>query len=569
MQTTIKQVGPVEYELDITATAEDLAPEFKKALRAQRTRIHLKGFRPGKVPLSLVKKMYGENIAKDIVDKSVQETYEDVVLNSDEHDVLGQPKITDLEYEMDGDLHAVIQFGVRPEIELQDLVGETVDTLVYEVTDEEVEEEIESILEEKADLVPVEDEPIAEADYVVFDLQELDAATRTPLIGKRDEDQQIYLDDPSLDDNPLMSALREALLGTPAGSAVYFHFEHDKAHHGLVESVEHAHFFEATVKEVKRRDLPELDDEFVQEITNERLDDVATFRAEVRQQIEDSWKQRARDLLESNIIARMLELHPVPVPESVIELYIDSFLKDIKQRSQGELPPDFSVEAFREANREEAEKQARWILISEAFIDAEELYVADEDLDEFFEQEAKKDENFTPEKLRQVYESKRLIDSLEQRLLNQKMFDLLAGVFEVVEKDVETIEREMEERRVRKEAEARAKAEARAREEAEARARAEARAQEEAAAAEARAREEAEAAAAEAAVVSEDEVEAPPEVEEASTEAETETDGEAEADVAVEAEVTAEAEAQAEEAVEEPVKKSKGGLLRFLRRKKN
>ncbi len=139
MQTTIKQVGPVEYELDITATAEDLAPEFKKALRAQRTRTHLKGFRPGKVPLSLVKKMYGKTLAYGIADKSVQETYEDVVLNSDEHDVLGQPKITELEYEMDGDLHAVIHFGVRPEIVLQDLAGETVDTLVYEVTDEEVE----------------------------------------------------------------------------------------------------------------------------------------------------------------------------------------------------------------------------------------------------------------------------------------------------------------------------------------------------------------------------------------------------------------------------------------------
>ena len=62
-KTTIKQVGPVEYELDITATAEDLAPKFKKALREQRARTHLKGFRPGKVPLSIVKKMYGKDLA--------------------------------------------------------------------------------------------------------------------------------------------------------------------------------------------------------------------------------------------------------------------------------------------------------------------------------------------------------------------------------------------------------------------------------------------------------------------------------------------------------------------------
>ena len=558
MQTTITQVGPVEYELDIKATAEDLAPEFNKALKSQRTRTHLKGFRPGKVPLSIVKKMYGEAIAFGIADKSVQEMYEDLVLDSDEHDVLGQPKITELEYEMDGDLHAVIQFGVRPEIELQDLTGETVDTLVHEVTDEDVDEEIERALEQRADLVPVEDEPIEEADLVVYDLQEVDAATRTPLIGKRDEDQQLYLDDPTVDDNPLLSALREALVGARPGSAVHFHFEHDKAHDGLVESIEHAHHFEATIKEVKRPETPELDDDFVQEITNDRLDDVEAFRAEVRQQIEDSWEQRAREFLESNIVERMLALHPVPVPESVIELYVDSYLEDIKQRNQGELPDNFPVEAFREANHDEAEKQARWMLIRDAFINAEGLDVSDEDIDAFFEKEAERDENFTPEKLRQFYESMRLMDSLEQRLINQNMFDLLAGRFEVVEKDLETVEREAEERRVREEAEARARAEARAQE-----------------AAEARAREEAEAAASEA------EAEAPADAEAASPEPEVEAVEAEEAEAVVTEEIESvgaeeaeavvqEVEATATETVkDEAKKKSKGGFFGFLRRKKD
>ena len=555
MQTTIKQVGPVEYELDIQATAEDLAPEFNKALRAQRTRTQLKGFRPGKVPLSIVKKMYGEAIAFGVADKSVQEIYEDLVIDSDEHDVLGHPKITALDYEMDGDLHAVIQFGVRPDIEMQALDGETVDTLAHEVDDEEIDNEIDYILEEKADLAPVEDEPIAEADLVLFDLQEVDAATRTPLIGKRDADQHIQRADPSRDDSPLMSAFREAAIGAQPGAVVSFHFEHDKAHDGLVESVEHAHFFEATIKEVKRRDIPELDDDFVQEITNDRLDTVAAFRDEVRKQIEESWKQRAREFLEGNIVERMLALHEVPVPESVIDLYLDSYLEDLKQRNQGELPENFPVEAFLQANRGEAEKQARWMLLRDAFINAEGLDVEDEDLDAFFEQEAEKDENFTPENLRQFYVQMRLMDTLEQRLLNQKIFDLLAGRFEVVEKDLETVEREQAERRAREEAEAQAR-----REEAEARAREEA---------EAKAREEAEAA--EAAVAPGDEVDAPEE-DVPSTEVEAETDTETDEAAEVGAEVTAAATTSEEEVmeavVEEPVAKSKRGLFGFLRRKK-
>ncbi len=456
MQTTITQRGPVEYQLEIKATADDLADDLNRALRKQRGQTHMKGFRPGKVPLPIVKKMYGKALAFEMVDKLVQEAYEDLVLEADEHEVLGQPKITTLDYEMDGDLHAVIEFGVRPEIAFEDLTGESVDTMVHDVTDEEIDEEIERLREGQADLIPVEDEPIEDADFVVFDLQELDAATRAPLIGKRDEDQQLFLDDERLDASPLMSALKTALIGAKTGDAVHFHFEHDQAHGGLVEPVEHAHVFEATVKEVKRREIPELDDDFVQEYTKDRLETVEAFREEIETQLKNSWEQRIRGFLEENIIEKMLELHPVPVPESVIDLYTDSYVEDVKQRNRGQLPPNFSVEAFKNANQEEAEKQARWMLLRDKLIKTEELAVSDEDVDAFFEKEAEKDDNLNAEQLRQFYEQVKLIESLEHRLMNQKVFDLLAERFELVEKDSETVEQEMEQRR----AEALAKAEA-------------------------------------------------------------------------------------------------------------
>ena len=458
MQTSINELSPVEYELEIKATADDMASDFARALREQRGRTHMKGFRPGKVPLSLVKKMYGKALAYTVADKLVQEVYEDIVLDAGEYDVLGQPKVTKLDYEMDSDLHAVIAFGVRPEVTLEDLSGHTVDAMMHTVTEDEVNEEIERLLEAQADLIPMEDEAIEGSDFVVFDLQEVDAATRTPLIGKRDEDQQLYLDDPRLDDSPLMKALKEALLGAQAGSTVHFQFEHDKAHDGLIEGVDHAHVFEATVKEVKRRDIPELDDDFVMEYSNDRLDTVAAFQEEIKNQIKNTWEQRSREFLEENIVTKMLELHPVPVPESVIDVYTDSYVEDVKQRNQGQLPPNFSAEAFKEANKGEAEKQARWMLVRDALIAAEELAVTPEDIDQFFEEEASKDDNLTAEQLRQFYEQVRLIDSLEQRLISRKVFDTLAERLEVVEKDSKTIEEELEQRRAEALAEAEAAA---------------------------------------------------------------------------------------------------------------
>ena len=372
--------------------------------------------------------------------------------------MLGQPKVTTLDYEMDGDLHAVIEFGVRPEIILEDLTDESIDTMVHTVTDEEVEEEIQRLLEGQADLIPLEEEPIEDGDFVVFDVQEVDAATRTPIIGKRDDDQQLVLDDPRLEETLMMSALKAALLGAKVGDTVHYHFEHDKAHGGLVESVEHAHFFEATVKEVKRRDVPELDDDFVQEYTDDRLETAEAFREEVEKQIKDSWERRSQDFMEENIINRMQELHPVAVPESVVDVYVESYVEDVKRRNQGQLPPNFSVEAFKEVNRADAERQARWMLIRDKLIDDEELEVSDADVDAFFEEEAGKDDNLTDEQLRQFYAQVGLLDSVKERLLSRKVMDFLAGQFTLVEKDSETLERELEERRAQALAEAEAAA---------------------------------------------------------------------------------------------------------------
>lgn len=447
MQTTIKQVSPVEYELEITATADDLAPELNKALKAQQKQTQMKGFRVGKVPISIVKKRFGEALAYGIADRSIQETFNDEVLQNDAYEVLGQPVITKLDYEMDSDLHAIVQFGVRPDVELQDLSDAEVTKLVHEVTDEEVDEEIDRLLRDNADLMPVEDEPVGDADLIVFDLQELDAETRTPIIGKRDEGQSMFLDDPRVEDNLMLSALADAVKGKHVGDTVRFSFEHDKAHDDHDEGHSHAHYFEATIKEVKRRDLPELDDEFVEDLTNGQIEDVETFRAEVQKQIENAWAQRSQEVLEGTIMERMMDLHPVDVPNSVIEIYLDSFVEDVKRRNDGDLPENFPVEAFRNANRDEAEKQARWMLIRDKVVEDAGLEVTDEDRTAFFQKEADKDGRITAEQMQQFYQAMpQLKEQLEQRLLSQRVFDHLAGQMNVVEKDRETFERELEER---------------------------------------------------------------------------------------------------------------------------
>ena len=227
MDTTISKASSVEYELEIHATAEDLEPKLKDALKEQRKHMDVEGFRQGKVPLGMIKKMHGEAIGYKVAEDFVQEAFEEEVEESDEVDPLGQPEITALDYELDEDLTATIRFGVRPEIDLQDVSSEQISMLEHDVTEEDVEEEIDRLRTKDADLLPMEDEPAAEEDFVNIDLQRIDPQTDTPIIGDKDEDLSFFLDD-----DRLKEELREALVGRKAGDEFRVELPQDLHDHG-------------------------------------------------------------------------------------------------------------------------------------------------------------------------------------------------------------------------------------------------------------------------------------------------------------------------------------------------
>ncbi len=461
MKTEIKQLSDVEYEFDVTIPAEEMAEELNKALRAQRNRTTMRGFRPGKVPLSLVKKLHGQEIGEALAAERVQKAYESEVLETGAYEVLGQPVLTQLEYEFDGDVHAVVRFGVRPTFELEDITGEQVSRLVHEITDEEVEKEIAKLLEKEADLVPVE-EPAGPEDYVEVVMQTIDEATGTPIIGEKTEESFF------LNDEKMPEALRTALVGKKAGETVRVTLAHDHDHGDAgAAAPHHTHTYDVTIREVKRREMPELDDAFVKELTEGKIETVEALRADVRRHLEEMWEKRGRDLMESEMVERLVERHPIPVPESVIGMYLESFVEELKQYVGGEIPQGFDLSGYLQSRRPEAVRQARWMFIRDKLIEQEGLEVTDEDRMAHFEQMAA-DAEFSADDIRQYYQVNRsLMDQLNQRLLNEKVFDVLASKFEIVEKDLETYEAEMAARRAEEEAR-RAAEEAEARKAAEA-----------------------------------------------------------------------------------------------------
>jgi trigger factor len=449
MDTTISKASPVEYELELHATAEDIEPKLKEALKEQRKHMDVQGFRKGKVPLGLVKKMHGETIGYKVAEEFVQDAFETEVESNDEIEPLGQPTITELDYEIDEDLRAVVRFGVRPEIDLQDVSSEQISMLEHEVSEEDVEEEIERLRTEEADLLPMEDEPAGEEDYVNIDLQRIDPQTDTPIIGDKDEDLSFFLDD-----DRLKTELREALVGKKAGDTFRVELPQEPAHDHGPGGPEHDHgdeedrLYEVTVNDVKARDLPPFDEAFVRRVTEQEFDDPEAFRDEIHRQLQSQWDDQAREMVQGEIIDKMLELHPVPVPESVIETYLDSFVRQVEQENDGELPDDFDEEHFRNRNRREAEKQGRWMLIRDKIIEEEGLEVSDEDMQAFFAEQAEGDDEVSAQQIEQFYrQMPQMMDRVKQQILSDKVYDLLIERFDVQSKSREEFEEEMQQQR--------------------------------------------------------------------------------------------------------------------------
>lgn len=446
MQTTLQEVSPVERELEIRAGADELEADLNRALKAQRGQIDMKGFRKGKVPLSIIKKRFGPQVGLQVAQRFVQEAFEGEVAGNEERDeeVLGRPEITELDYEAGGDLRAVVRYGVRPPVELKDLSDEELTKLRHDVTEDEVEREIDNLRRSEATLIPT-DEAASETDFVLFDIQEIDAETSTPVIGKKDEDQELFLDSPQVEQTPMLQELREAVVGAHAGETVRFSFSHAQAHGEHSGGEAHAHRFEVALKDVKQRELPELDDAFIEDATEGEFESVEDFRTDLKQRLQEAWDQRGKEVFQGQTVERMRELHPVPVPPSVVERFLDSFVENVKQENEGELPEGFDEAVFRKQRRSEAQQQAHWMLLRDRLIETEELDAGDEDLGAFFEKQAARTPELEAGQLRNFYQSQpRLMEQVRQQVLTEKVFGTLEERFKIVEKDLDAFEEEMQ-----------------------------------------------------------------------------------------------------------------------------
>lgn len=405
MNISVQELTSVDKEVKIQADRSDLSEKFDKAYKKYKSQIQMPGFRPGRVPLGIVKKRFGKEIELEEINTYVQEVYEEEIVP--EHEPVGETQMIDLTWEND-ELEVVFKIGAKPEFELKDLSEITVDKMVHDVTDEEVEEEIERTLQRQSNWEEVDAE-ITEEHRVTVDAISLDE-NGEPIEGEKDEDQKLDLRQEGAAD------FKEYLVGKKKGDVVEMELGED----------EEADRFELHIKNVEKSNEPELTDEFAKEQSNGEAKNVDEFRSFIKSKMQEYYDQSANDMFRQDAVQALTDAHDFEIPEVMLEQIKNNFVEYAKQQSGGELPPNFDVEQYKESVSEQAEREGKWSFINmklqEKFDDIE---IKPEDIDEFMAVEAAK-YGAGVDQLKSYYaQNPQQLESLRNNIRENKVFDKL------------------------------------------------------------------------------------------------------------------------------------------------
>lgn len=442
MNVQVTESGTWRRTLEIEAPAEDVDKRLNDAYRKYSKTLNLPGFRKGKVPLSVIKRQFGSAIQGEVVQEMVEEFYREAS-EAEGIQPVSQASIDDINFEEGQPLVFKASVDVRPEITVETYKGLKVTRPVFAVEDEHVDSRLRYMQEESATEQVVE--RAADLDDVVFaDVEELDE-DGSPVADHKSEDQSIRLFKME-DDKP--TELAEQLMGISAGESrevtitrpVQDEHDHEDCDHDDEdrdeEPKEETVMFRVMAKEIRERELPELDDELAQDVGGvETLDELKT---QIRNEMQTQYDQMIRQRVEENLMDTLIEENPFEVPDSMVENYLDGMIESYKREQAGH-DQDIDEDAIRESGRDQAERGVKRFLLLDAVADQEDIGVTDDDLDKHLEEMSQR-HNIEGPRLRQILGRTEQLGQIESDIKTQKTFDFLIDNADV--EDVEEVEGE-------------------------------------------------------------------------------------------------------------------------------
>ncbi|ORB29740.1 trigger factor [Mycolicibacterium parafortuitum] len=375
MKSTVEKLSPTRVRINVEVPFAELEPDIDKAFKQLAKQIRLPGFRPGKAPRKLLEARVGRGaVLEQVVNDALPVRYSQAI-TSESLQPIGQPEIEVTKLEDNEELVFTAEVDVRPEIDLPDLSTVKIVVDPVSVTDEDIDAEVEALQKRFGTLTGV-DRAAEDGDFVSIDL----SAT---VDGKDVPEAQTEGLSHEIGSGQLIDGLDEAIIGLKEGESKTFTTKLVAGEHAGQDAE-----VTVTVKSVKVRELPELDDEFAQ-LASE-FDTIDELRADLREKVTRVKTVQQAETIRDKAIEVLLEQTEVPLPEAVVQAQVDDALHNAihgldhdEERFAEQLKEQGSSrEEFDADNRANAEKAIKTQLLMDAIADKLEIQVGQNDLTE-------------------------------------------------------------------------------------------------------------------------------------------------------------------------------------------
>lgn len=428
MSVQVEKLEKNMAKLTVEVSAEDFKAAIKKAFNKNKNRFSIPGFRKGKAPQAMIEKMYGEGVFyEDAADEAINASYAEAMKESG-LDIVSRPEVTIEKIGKDEPFVYSALVAVKPEVTLGQYKGVEVEKADASVSAEDVEAELKKVQEQNARLLTVEDRGVEDGDQTVIDFEGF--VDGKGFEGGKAEDYPL-----TIGSHSFIDTFEEQLIGKKIGEECEVNVTFPTEYHAADLAGKPA-TFKVTVKEIKVKELPELNDEFASEVSE--FDTLDEYKKDVEKKLAEKKEIEANSKNEDAVVAKVVENASMEIPDKMIDAQAENMVQDMARRMQSQgLSLDMylkytgmTVEQMKEQARPDAEKRIRTRLVLEAVAQAENIQISDEKVDE---EVAKMAEAYKMEvdKLKS-YMSESDIKQMKEDLAVQQAVDLLVAEAKLV-----------------------------------------------------------------------------------------------------------------------------------------
>lgn len=380
MSFKVEKVNDTEAKLIIEVPAEDFDKAIDEAYEKNKGKFKLDGFRQGKVPREMIEKTYGVGVFyEDAANSLIPAAYEEAAKESG-LEIVARPEIQVTKIAKGNPMEFEAVVTLKPEVKLGKYKGVKVEKVEAEVTDEDIDNRLNQEREQNARLVAADDKEIEEGDQAVIDFEGF--VDDKPFEGGKGEDYPLVIGSHSFIDT-----FEDQLVGKKVGDEVDVNVTFPEQYQAEELAGKPA-LFKVKIKEIKVKELPELDDEFAQEVSE--FDTLDEYKEDIKKKLQEAKEIEAKRETESRIIEAIIKDSKMDIPEKMIDTACDQMVEEFARNMQMQgiafeqylQMTGSTLEQMKEQVKPQAEARVQSSLVLEAIVEAEGIEAKDADVDD-------------------------------------------------------------------------------------------------------------------------------------------------------------------------------------------